>query len=88
MPQPNYMNNVMSRFGHHLSPNQRTHLSDSMISNLQSAKPGPGYLPVYHAAAASTSVSINIKTTTSTASGLANTGVTPMNDVVVAGAAK
>lgn len=37
---PNYMDNVMSRFGHHLSPNQRTHISESMIPTLQSAKPG------------------------------------------------
>lgn len=46
MSQPNYMNNVMSRFGHHLSPNQRTYISDSMVSNLQSSQPGPGYLPI------------------------------------------
>lgn len=37
---PSYMQNVYSRFGHHLSPNQRNYLSDSMISNLHSAKPG------------------------------------------------
>ncbi|KAG2236960.1 hypothetical protein INT48_002029 [Thamnidium elegans] len=48
MSAPNYMDNVMSRFGHHLSPNQRTSLSDSMISNLQPTKPGSGYLAAYN----------------------------------------
>jgi hypothetical protein len=40
---PHYLNNVMSRFGHHLSPNQRTFISDSMIPSLQSAKAGASY---------------------------------------------
>jgi hypothetical protein len=40
---PHYLNNVMSRFGHHLSPNQRTNISDSMVSSLQSAKAGASY---------------------------------------------
>lgn len=40
---PHYLNNVMSRFGHHLSPNQRTFISDSMIPSLQSAKAGGSY---------------------------------------------
>jgi hypothetical protein len=76
---PNYMDNVMSRFGHHLSPNQRTHLSDSMVSNLQSAKPGPGpsNLPVYHIAPHSTISMTEKSSNANSGSG----GVTPMYDV-------
>lgn len=32
-----YMNNVMSRFGHHLSPHQRTQITNTMIPQLQNA---------------------------------------------------
>ncbi|KAI9333731.1 hypothetical protein BD770DRAFT_477569 [Pilaira anomala] len=48
MSEPSYMDNVISRFGHHLSPNQRTTLSDSMVSNLQPTKAGSGYLKAYN----------------------------------------
>ncbi|KAI7879620.1 hypothetical protein K492DRAFT_178563 [Lichtheimia hyalospora FSU 10163] len=34
-----YMDNVMSRFGHHLSAHQRTSLSQSMVPSLQSSAP-------------------------------------------------
>lgn len=75
MSAPNYMNNVMSRFGHHLSPNQRTSLSDSMVSNLQPTKPGSGYLAAYNNSAPSAS---SIKNSPS----MKETGVTPMCDIV------
>lgn len=45
MSQPNYLDNVMSRFGHHLSPHQRTNISHSMVPTLQSATPA-GYSSV------------------------------------------
>lgn len=53
---PNYMDNVMSRFGHHLSPNQRTFISESMIPTLQSAKPGSYELPYEASSAAAAAI--------------------------------
>ncbi|KAI8889251.1 hypothetical protein K501DRAFT_282405 [Backusella circina FSU 941] len=41
MSQPNYLDNVMSRFGHHLSPHQRSNISHSMVPTLKSATAGP-----------------------------------------------
>ncbi|OBZ83503.1 hypothetical protein A0J61_08444 [Choanephora cucurbitarum] len=37
MSMPNYADKVMSRFGHHLSPQQRTMFSDAMIPNFHSS---------------------------------------------------
>ncbi|OAD77532.1 hypothetical protein PHYBLDRAFT_164439 [Phycomyces blakesleeanus NRRL 1555(-)] len=39
-PSLGYLDNVMSRFGHHLSPNERSSFSTSMTPHLQSATPG------------------------------------------------
>lgn len=81
MAQPNYMDNVMSRFGHHLSPNQRTHLSDSMVSNLQSAQPGPGYLPLNKINIAVTTVSLD-NNSMNLCPGTGGAGVTSTHSVV------
>lgn len=76
MSAPNYMNNVMSRFGHHLSPNQRTSLSDSMVSNLQPAKPGSGYLAAYNNSSVHSTSSIK------NSPNMKETRVTSMCDIV------
>lgn len=44
-----YMDSVMSRFGHHLSANERSSFSQSMVPTLQSSAPGPHYqIPPTH----------------------------------------
>lgn len=78
MSAPNYMDNVMSRFGHHLSPHQRTHISDSMVSNLQSAKSGSSYLQMHNSGISST---VSLKNLSINSPGLGTVGVTPTNDV-------
>lgn len=78
MSAPNYMDNVMSRFGHHLSPNQRTHISDSMVSNLQSAKSGSGYLQKHNSGISST---VSIKKFSTNSPSIGGVGATPMYDV-------
>jgi hypothetical protein len=40
------MNNVMSRFGHHLSPHQRHHFTSRMIPQLENAS-SPTTNPLY-----------------------------------------
>ncbi|KAG2206265.1 hypothetical protein INT47_007278 [Mucor saturninus] len=78
MSAPNYMDNVMSRFGHHLSAHQRTHISDSMVSNLQSAKSGSGYLQMHNSGIASNS----LKNLSTNSPGLGGVGATPADDVL------
>lgn len=78
MSAPNYMDNVMSRFGHHLSAHQRTHISDSMVSNLQSAKSGSGYLQMHNSGIAST---VSLKNLSTISPALGAVGTTPTDDV-------
>lgn len=42
-----YMNNVMSRFGHHLSPHQRHHFTSRMIPQLENASSPTTTNPLY-----------------------------------------
>lgn len=77
MSEPSYMDNVISRFGHHLSPNQRTTLSDSMVSNLQPTKAGSGYLKAYNYR-----ISSNNSSSIKSSPGIKETSVTPMCDVL------
>lgn len=43
---PQYMDNVMSRFGHHLSPSQVRSISINMSSVKSSNSGGDAYLPI------------------------------------------
>ena len=81
-----YMDNVMSRFGHHMSANERSSFSQSMVPTLQSSAPAgtlqAQYLgtataglsmPTVHNSTSNNSNTVNTFTTTTTPTTTATT---------------
>ncbi|CDS02989.1 hypothetical protein LRAMOSA00391 [Lichtheimia ramosa] len=62
-----YMDNVMSRFGHHLSAHQRTSLSQSMVPNLQSGPPTYTHYTSWKTAAGTSMPHVNNHSSNNTA---------------------